>query len=203
MTQLAVFLRPPITGRVKTRLIPAYGPAGAMRLHRKMALSVINTARHANLGPITLWAAEEPQHRFFRALNTRYGLPIRSQASGNLGERMHGALASHAHCGPTLLVGSDLPALTVGHLKSAAIALEDGADIVFLATEDGGFGLIGIRSIFPCSAFAGIPWGSSDVLALVRHRLTRFGFEVLVLGETYDVDRPEDVERCRWEGLLG
>ncbi|MCB1956728.1 MAG: hypothetical protein KDG55_13690 [Rhodocyclaceae bacterium] len=38
---------------------------------------------------------------------------------------------------------------------------------------------------------------------LVRHRLTRFGFEVLVLGETYDVDRPEDVERCRWEGLFG
>src|ERR1051325_6158451 len=46
-SQLILFTRFPEAGRVKTRLIPALGAAGAAALHRRLTLRTVRTARTA------------------------------------------------------------------------------------------------------------------------------------------------------------
>ncbi len=45
--RLVVFTRYPVTGRAKTRLIPALGSEGASAVHRQMATWTLRTARQA------------------------------------------------------------------------------------------------------------------------------------------------------------
>ncbi len=193
---IAVFVRPPLPGCVKTRLIPTYGPQGAMRLYRAMARSVISTAHASRLGPVTLWAADLPAHRFFRALARATPLAVRRQAEGDLGFRMTDALAWHANTTPVLLVGTDLPALTIQHLTDAGAALHEGADVVLLTTEDGGFGLIGVNRPLPPGSLAGIQWSTRQVHLDVTAQLEQCGLSVVHQGPIWDVDEPADV--LRW-----
>jgi glycosyltransferase A (GT-A) superfamily protein (DUF2064 family) len=53
------------------------------------------------------------------------GVQIRPQVEGDLGERMHQALAAmqSASCPHAMVIGSDVPALQARHLHSAAQAL--------------------------------------------------------------------------------
>ena len=72
--------------------------------------------------------------------------------------------------GPVLLIGTDCPALTPGHLRMAATALQEGDDAVFLPSEDGGYVLAGLRQA-DANLFADMPWGSAEVMAETRRRL--------------------------------
>ncbi|MEP7302492.1 MAG: hypothetical protein ABI699_13300 [Caldimonas sp.] len=66
---IAVLAKAPIAGFAKTRLIAALGPAGAARLHRRLAARTVATAVSAALGEVTIWGAPDTAHRFFRALS--------------------------------------------------------------------------------------------------------------------------------------
>ncbi|MCB1887962.1 MAG: TIGR04282 family arsenosugar biosynthesis glycosyltransferase [Rhodocyclaceae bacterium] len=198
MAAIALFARAPVAGQVKTRLIPTYGAYGARRLYRRMAMSVIKAAHASGTGSLTVWAAGSPSHRFFRGLRASIPCDIRPQATGDIGQRMTHALACHARQGPVLLVGTDLPALRPGHFHDASRALERGTDVVLLATEDGGFGLIGTSRTLPTSALDDIEWSTPRVLSEVCARFARLGLSVAIQGPTWDVDEAVDVDR--WLG---
>ena len=191
---VAVFVRAPIAGAAKTRLIPALGAAGAARLQRRLAVHALTMAKRAAIGPVTLWAAPNVQHRFFRAMQRHCMVGLRGQAGADLGERMAAAFA--AHTGPLLLIGSDCPALQSAHLVAAAQRLrgDDGQDAVFIPAEDGGYVLVGLRQPQP-GLFQGIEWGSGKVMAQTRQRLAGLGLRWAELPRLWDVDRPEDLAR--------
>lgn len=193
---VAVFARAPQAGAAKTRLIPALGAAGAARLQRRLALHALATARRAALGSVTLWAAPDSSHRFFRAARQRCGVGLRAQIGDDLGQRMGAAFAIHA--GPMLLIGSDCPALQEAHLSAAAAVLIErrgGAkDAVFIPAEDGGYVLVGLRCPQP-GLFDGIDWGTERVMAQTRQRLLTLGLRWLELPALWDVDRPADLAR--------
>lgn len=195
--EIAVMARAPQAGHAKTRLIPALGAKAAARLHRKLTLRTLATARSAGLGPVTLWCAPDTQHRFFRALQRRCGLDLRSQPEVDLGQRMAHVFAQHGP-GPLLLIGTDCPALGTTHLRQAALALCSGLDAVFITTEDGGYFLVGLRQ--PCPAiFEGIEWSTAHVMSQTRSRLSTLGLQWQEVVMLWDIDRPEDVSR--WQAL--
>ena len=68
------------------------------------------------------------------------------------------------------MIGTDCPALTDVHLRGAANALREGTDVVVIPAEDGGYVLIGMRSVQPL-LFADIPWGTKSVIAETRARV--------------------------------
>ena len=70
-------------------------------------------------------------------------LPISGQGRGDLGERMRRALAE-CPPGPTVLIGTDIPALAAQHIAEA-FRLLGRHDLVFGPAEDGGFWLVGAR----------------------------------------------------------
>jgi hypothetical protein len=195
---LIVFARAPEPGRVKTRLVPLLGAQGAARLHARLVERTLRTARAAGFIRIHLYCSPGTRHKFVEKMKQRYGVRLRAQGRGDLGERMYRAL--HRHPG-AVLVGGDCPALRPADLRAAARALQAGADAVFAPAEDGGYALIGLRRASR-SLFEGIDWGSSRVLARTRARLRRLQWRWKELRTVWDVDRPEDVARLRRSGRL-
>ena len=141
---IAILAKAPIPGFAKTRLIPALGDAGAATLQARLTERAVATAMAADTGPVTLWAAPDQGHPSFAQLAERFALALACQHDGDLGDRMLAALAGAD--GPALVIGTDCPALTAGHLRAAADVLRAGADAVLIPAEDGGYVLIGARA---------------------------------------------------------
>lgn len=192
-----VFAKAPDPGQVKTRLVPALGEGGAAVLAARLARRAIETARAAAIGPVELWCAPDTDHDFFRVCARRHGVVLRAQGDGDLGVRMHRAmadgLARHARC---VLVGSDVPAMSPADLAAAAEALAADAQIVLGPAEDGGYWLIG-ASVARAELFDDMPWGSGAVLAETRRRVRAHALSLHELPSRWDVDRPEDLARIR------
>ena len=108
--------------------------------------------------------------------------------------------ALEAARGPALVIGTDCPALRPEHLRAAADALVSGVDVVVVPVDDGGYALIGMRKPQP-RLFADMPWSTAGVMAETRRRLTGLSLSWREPARLWDVDRPEDLERLKREGL--
>ncbi len=193
---LIQFARVPRVGRVKTRLIPRLGPAGACALHAELMQWTSRRLIASGLGPVQLWLDGEPGPE----LAERYRPPvtIHRQRGADLGERMlhalESGLGSHRR---VLLVGSDCPWLDTERLAAAAAAL-DRSEVVLQPALDGGYVLIGARRVSP-ELFQGVEWGSERVYRQTADRLQGLGLRWQALEPLPDVDRPEDL--AAWEAL--
>jgi rSAM/selenodomain-associated transferase 1 len=201
-TRLLIFTKAPRPGAVKTRLIALLGEQGAAALHARLVRRALATARAADIGPIELHCAPDCDDPFLRFCSGYYGVPLVPQVDGDLGARMARAFeqvfggARHA-----ILMGTDCPALTAGHLRAARRALVTGVEAVFVPAEDGGYALIGLTR---CDRriFAGIAWGEDRVMNQTRNRLSELGWRWRELETLWDVDRPEDYRRLLASRLL-
>ena len=194
---LLVFARAPEPGRVKTRLVPLLGEAGAARLQARLVEKTLQTAASSGLTDVTLCCTPSVKHAFFRKMQEKFQVRLRSQGRGDLGERLYRAFArALRHHRQAIVIGSDCPALRAADLRTAARELRAGAAAVLAPAEDGGYALIGLRRVHP-RLFAGIEWGSARVMAQSRQRLARLGWHWHELRTLWDVDRPEDVARRR------
>ncbi len=188
---IAILARAPIPGLAKTRLIPAIGAHAAAVLQERLTERTVETAAAADTGPLTLWCSPDVDRASFQDLAPRFPMVLKQQPDGDLGDRMLGAIA--AQNGPTLVIGTDCPALTPEHLRAAAAAL-DNADVVLIPAEDGGYVLIGAREPHP-QMFDGIAWGISSVLAETRTRIATLGLTAIELPALWDVDTEADLDR--------
>jgi rSAM/selenodomain-associated transferase 1 len=183
---------------VKTRLVTLLGEKGAARLHARLVEKTLRTARAAGFGRVYLYGAPGIRGKFFGDMKRRFGVQLRPQGEGDLGDRMYRALRRHPGA---VLIGSDCPALRPSDLRAAVRALRAGADAVLCPAEDGGYPLIGLRRA-ERSLFDGVAWGSARVLGQTRRRLARLGWRWKELRRLWDVDRPDDVLRLQRSGLL-
>jgi rSAM/selenodomain-associated transferase 1 len=195
---IAILAKAPVPGFAKTRLIPALGAERAALLQARLIERAAATASRSSVGPVTLWAAPDASDALFQALRVRSGMTLTRQSEGDLGTRMHTAIA--AANGPALVIGTDCAALTSDHLRSAADILCRGTDAVILPAEDGGYVLIGMRA--PQAAiFERMGWGTARVLGETRRRLQHLGLTWQEPAMLWDVDLPADLERLRAAGL--
>ncbi|MGZ5052756.1 MAG: TIGR04282 family arsenosugar biosynthesis glycosyltransferase [Methylobacter sp.] len=195
---LMIFCKAPIPGHVKTRLIPALSAEQAAELHVELATQTLQKATDANLCPVQLWCSPTTEHAFFTGAAASFPITLHRQQGNDLGERMHNAfcsaLANHSHA---LLIGCDCPSLNAQDLEQALLALKQGRDIVLGPAEDGGYVLIGLNRP-RAELFDGMYWGTTEVLAQTRRRITECRLSRYEIGEQWDVDTPEDLQRyCR------
>lgn len=193
---IAILAKAPVPGLAKTRLIPTIGAHAAAVLQERLTERAVATALAADVGPVTIWCAPDGTHDSFLKLVARSRITLRRQPEGDIGARMLAATA--AGIGPTLVIGTDCPALTEVHLRGAANALRNGTDVILIPAEDGGYVLIGTRSAQP-PLFAGIAWGTKTVLAETRTRIIE---QRLILTEQpplWDVDTESDLARLERE----
>src|SRR5258705_12763973 len=120
--RLILFTRYPLPGRVKTRLIPRLGPAGAAGLHRCLVLRTLRTARAAceqvgaDLEVRFDGGSEDAMHHWLGE-----EVRLNKQGDGDLGERMVQAFEESFRDGSpaTIIIGSDCPTLTAPILGTA------------------------------------------------------------------------------------
>jgi rSAM/selenodomain-associated transferase 1 len=198
-TRVIVFAKAPVPGTVKTRLAPRFGADGAAALHVELVERALDVACAAAIGPVELCCAPDAGHPFFAEAAARHGIDLAVQGAGDLGARMHRALARSIARGASraVLIGTDCPAMSPTYLASAAAALGDAAPVVLGPAEDGGYVLVGARDRVPEVLFDRIAWGTADVLATTRLRLADAGLAWHELPTLWDVDHPADVDRWR------
>lgn len=197
--RVMVFGKLPRPGRVKTRLAPVLGEAGAARLYDAFLEDVLELCRAAGTHP-ELWVPRRSDAG--EVLPDRHpDVALRWQPQGDLGDRLRAAFeaAFREDDGRALVVGSDHPTLPPGHVEEALRALEE-ADACLGPTADGGYWAVGLRRrAWPRAArlFDDVPWSTPDVLETTLARAAEAGVEVRLASAWYDVDEPEDLERLR------
>ena len=196
---LAVFLKAPRPGAVKTRLVPELGEAAAARLYRALAESVLAGTRP---GP-----GEYERLFFFTPAEARAemeawfpGEAWIAQEGADLGARMSSACdeAFRRGAGRVAIVGSDVPGLSRDDVGVALASLRNH-DLVLGPARDGGYYLIGLGHRRP-ALFEGVAWGTGSVFAATTERAAALGLSVRVLEERRDIDTVEDV-RAEWARL--
>ena len=194
---VAVLAKAPLPGFAKTRLIPALSAEGAALLQARLVEHAIATASAARIGPVILWAAPDERHPLFQTIAAR-GVALARQNRGDLGARMLAAVAATATS--TIVIGTDCPALTPDHLRTAADILRGGTDAVIIPAEDGGYVLIGLRAPAP-ALFSNMPWSTPTVMKETRRRLRDLRLTWREPVTLWDLDLPNDLERLRATGL--
>jgi rSAM/selenodomain-associated transferase 1 len=192
---VAVFLKAPRLGAVKTRLAAEVGPRHALRLYRVMASRTLDAVRSAGLDA-TVWYTPPDaagEMRFWLG----EGWPLRPQASGDLGARLAAAHRAVETGRGWMAIGADCPGVDARLLTDAAACVSAG-ELVLGPALDGGYYLVGGVAPLP-DIFSGIPWGTERVLTETRARLAHLGLRWRELVTLRDVDTAVD---ARAEGLL-
>lgn len=189
---LLVFVRNPIAGRVKTRLIPAIGATGATTVYRQLLASTLAAARAADSDTLSLWIDQATPNTELQALIDEHAVEWHRQRGADLGERMHDALTSsltdHRHA---VLIGSDCPEFSATYLEMAFDALSRH-DVVIGPARDGGYVLIGMNAVHK-GLFDAIPWSTDRVMDATRQRISAVGLDCHELPVLRDIDTADDL----------
>jgi rSAM/selenodomain-associated transferase 1 len=196
MTQrhLAIMVKAPEAGRVKSRLAAAIGAVEALRCYRVLLEGTVR--RLASDRRWVTWLAVTPDGAAPRlAAWGRAIAPVAvcGQGPGGLGERMQRVMDTLAP-GPVVIVGSDIPEIGRSDIAAAFRAL-GAADAVLGPAADGGYWLIGQRRApRRLRLFDGVRWSSEHALADTLANLE--GFKVSHLRRLADLD--DEAAYLRW-----
>jgi uncharacterized protein len=178
----------------KTRLAPHLSPDRLRALRAALLADTLHAVENLPDVFIFFTPDEADQEMATLAGGARSRVP---QCAGDLGARMLGALRyllDDRKYEAALLVGSDIPLLTPGHLREAAETLRGYGGLVLGPADDGGYYLIGMTQ--PHAAlFDGIAWGSESVLTDTLRDAERIGLEARLVRSAYDVDTVDDLLR--------
>jgi rSAM/selenodomain-associated transferase 1 len=184
---LIIFMKAPRLGTVKTRLQPELSPERSLALYMAMGEDLVSRFRNSADFDLQIhfWppdAKKELQHWLGADLN------YFPQNEGNLGVKMH-LVFSHVFgqgCRRAVIIGSDLPALTGVHIRSAFQQLENH-DAVLGPTDDGGYYLIGLKALYP-ELFENVKWSTEQVWPQTLRNARKTGLSFARLPRETDVD---------------
>lgn len=179
---LLVVAKPPVPGRVKTRLCPPLTHAQAADVAAAALDDTLDAVRGLDVAARVLVADG--------ALSAD-GFEVVQQVGGPFDVRLAAAFDDAARRGrPALLVGMDTPQLTTALLRQCLAALASG-EAVLGAAEDGGWWALGLAR--PDGALLrGVPTSRDDTGARQARRLREAGLTVHPLPVLRDVDTVDD-----------
>lgn len=195
---IALFVRNPVPGRVKTRLARDLGEDQACEFYRAMVADALHAARSC---AVSLYLFHDGAYE--GRLPTQWLLDVTevvTQQGENLGERMAAAFRTLFALGheKVALLGSDVPGLD-SSLIVAALAALDAHDAAIVPAEDGGYCLIALnKQTYHDDVFAGIPWSTRNVLTETLAGMDRCGLQARLLPSRRDIDTLDDLKAyCR------
>ena len=192
------FAKWPEAGRVKTRLIPELGVAGALDAHIRLTLAVLDNLCATGY-PVEFWwdrLVDDYPAEAASILEEVDGAGLFQgvQQGDSLGDRMFAALSqSLGDYDRALIVGGDCPSVDPDYARQAVACLADH-DVVLGPSDDGGYVLIGASRVVE-GMLDNVAWGTPDVLAQTCERLDAAGLSYCLLEPRWDVDEPEDWAR--------
>lgn len=196
LAQLAVFVRPPDKGAVKTRLERCLGAGGAAALYEAFVedtVALCSQVRAAGRVDIALWAAG-PDDDSIARWGRKLGAAARLQPDGDLGDRLSAAFDEGLReYERVVIIGSDAPTLPLALIVAAFNALRD-ASMVLGPANDGGYYAVGAsHGVRP--RFDGVRWSTQDALRDTMRANSET--EIAILPPWYDIDEPADLDVLR------
>jgi rSAM/selenodomain-associated transferase 1 len=186
ITSVGIFARPPVSGQVKTRLIPDLGASKATRIYRHCLEHTLNVCRNSDLRH-QLFLTDQSDDEIFQ------GEDYLLQQEGDLGIRMFKALELMLTVSKgAIIVGSDCIDLSCRHLHQAANAI-DSHELVLLPAEDGGYALIGCSQI-DIELFNNVQWSSEQVLEQTLTNANKLNYRTCLLETVRDIDTLHDLK---------
>jgi hypothetical protein len=180
----------------KTRLAPHMSDARLLALRTALVADTLLAVGELNdVDRFVFYTPDEAAAEMAGIAGGRFTLA--PQRGDDLGQRMRSAfeeLLFERGYASAMLVGSDIPMLTVTHMAAARDALQARAGLVLGPAEDGGYYLIGMRRL-ETRLFDAIEWGTARVLSETVRTADRLGLAVVLLDRTYDIDTIEDLRR--------
>lgn len=182
---VALLLKAPREGHVKTRLARVVGSVEATRIYRRLVEHQIaqlppNWPVHVHFTPAE---CGEQMHDWLGRDRTYFAQP-----DGDLGRRLIAALRTHfaTSTAPVIFLGGDCPYVSAGHLERVAKLIEE-CGAVLIPALDGGYCLLALRRPDE-HLFTAIGWGSNRVADETRQRLRERKISWKELPALEDVD---------------
>jgi hypothetical protein len=189
-TLIQLFARPPVKGRVKTRLSADIGDDNALSIYLHCLNYCLDLIRHSGFD-YQIWLSEVPPHWAQED-------PIKIQQGNNLGDKMLSALRSELErekkvYDRVILMGSDC--IELSHTVLAKVNRKlDSHDLVIIPAEDGGYVLIAVRGHVHAQLFESIDWGTQRVLIQTLEKIMQSGINACILNPLRDIDRYADLQ---------
>ena len=189
-----VVAKQPEAGKVKTRIAAALGDDRAAEVCRcalldtlALALSISDVAHALSYAPPT-----DDARRYFEDIAPAFLLMPQSGAT--LGERLSDTLAHFlSRFSPVVVIGSDGPDLPAAFVTRAFDILRNRSDVVLGPANDGGYYLIGMRSMQPI-LFERIDWSTEAVARQTRERAGEAALILVELPHWHDLDTVADLQ---------
>jgi rSAM/selenodomain-associated transferase 1 len=181
-----VFTRNPELGKVKTRLAKTIGDNNALKVYKYLLDHTHHTLLQLNIDKAVYYSVAIREDDIWNSNQFQKHL----QQGEDLGLRMQHAFESafKANYDKVIIIGSDLLDLKANHIQKALDAL-DTNDIVIGPAQDGGYYLMGMKTLFP-KVFQNKNWGTDSVFQDTMQDLQNL--DVHLLDELNDIDTFED-----------
>lgn len=189
---LAIMLKAPASGDVKTRLVPPLTYHEAAELYRCFLDDIFE-----NIRPDTydVFASFTPESRIKDLAGIiPEGIPSFKQEGDTLGDRMYNVFRYLFEKGykRVSIIGSDIPDMPTEFISESFNSLDGKTSLVLGPAKDGGYYLIGMDRLQK-APFDGIAWSTGTVLEDTLKNARRSGISYRLLGEWHDIDTVEDL----------
>jgi len=197
-TVVALFVRVPVPGRVKSRLASSLGIDGACELYRAMVTDILSNIKECDF-PVYLFHDDTNGCELPKEWTEASSMVI-AQNGDSIGERMASAFERcfAENVDQVVLIGSDIPGLDSRTVLAASLALESH-DAAVVPAVDGGYCLIALRrDTYQSTIFHDIPWSTDQVLRSTLEKCGERHLEVALLETLQDIDTIDDLRAyCR------
>lgn len=190
---LIIFIKAPRLGHVKTRLSGAIGNKLALQFYQSMVEDLLlNFHKNEFFDVRIMFWPEDGRIEIQNWLGNHW--EYSAQSKGDLGEKMQDAFCRGFQDGykKIIIIGSDLPELTLQNINEAFAHLEDN-QLVLGPTHDGGYYLIGLQTPQP-TLFENIQWSSREVLYQTLKNSESVNLIVAMLPRKNDIDTYDDLQ---------
>jgi len=189
----------PVTGEVKTRLLPAVTAEEAAELSRALLVDQLKHLQEFDAADFYLAFAPDDA----RLLMENLAPPcfrLFPQEGADLGARMEAAFKRLFDIGHRniVLIGGDLPPMPLRYFAEAyAFLATSNQRVVLGPSRDGGYYLVGCNQPTP-QIFQGMRWSHSAVLAQTQDKLASLKIDYHLLPTWFDIDTPADLRYLRF-----
>lgn len=192
---LIVFVKAPIPGDVKTRLIPHLTGLEAADLYKCFVGDLMKNINRMNSQvKVQVAYQSHPKASDLSWLGMKNAPEIFKQDGRSLGERLIHAfgVAFGRGAKQVVIIGSDSPNLPKDYLDQAFESLVN-SDVVLGPSSDGGYYLVGLSR--PClKLFEDVSWSTDQVFERTSHNAQQHGYTLRILPSHYDIDTINDLK---------
>ncbi|CAN5307973.1 TIGR04282 family arsenosugar biosynthesis glycosyltransferase [soil metagenome] len=192
---IIIMAKVPRAGNVKTRLQPYLSPAQCVALSEAFLEDAINKAQSRTNDLIIAFSPSSERDYFTKFENKKFTLV--AQTGKNLGGKMFNAFqfAFEHDSDAVVMIGTDSPTFPSEFIDSAFENLQN-SDAVLGESENGGFYLIGLRTLRK-EIFADVEWSSAKTFEQTTQNIKNIELKLFRLPIWFDVDVPEDLFKLR------